>query len=118
MKFKKMKHCPFLFGLLVMLGITPLSHAEIQKNNPLAEEVKQETQDFLQTLKAYTAEPRDEAAQKTKTALDNLDKEIEVLQTRIDNKWETMDTAAREKRVRGCRNFTNCALTLPSGTAV
>jgi hypothetical protein len=99
MKLKKMNYCPFvLVGvLLVMLGITSLSHAQIQKDNPSAEEVRQEAQDFLQTLKAYTAEQRDEAVQKTKTVLDNLDKEIEALQTRIDNNWETMDKAAREK---------------------
>ena len=54
-------------------------------------------QDVLQALKGYTADQRDEAIQKTKTALDNLDSRIDELETNIDNNWDRMDKAAREK---------------------
>ncbi len=62
-----------------------------------AKEVRQETQDLLQALNGYTADQRDEAIQKTKTALDDLDNRIDALETRIDNNWDQMNKAAREK---------------------
>jgi uncharacterized membrane-anchored protein YjiN (DUF445 family) len=62
-----------------------------------AKEVKQEMQDLLQALKGYTADQRDEAIRKTKTALDNLDNRIDELETSIDNKWDQMNKATREK---------------------
>ena len=97
MKYEKKSRCAFMVMLIAMLGIAPLCHAETSSDRTSLEEVKQETQDLLQTLKAYTVDQRDEAIQKTKAALDNLDKRIEALETRIDNNWDKMDAAAREK---------------------
>jgi len=68
-----------------------------KREKTTAKEVKQEAQDLLQALKGYTADQRDEAIQKTKTALDDLDNRIDALQTRIDNNWDQMNKAAREK---------------------
>jgi nitrate/TMAO reductase-like tetraheme cytochrome c subunit len=62
-----------------------------------AKEVKQEMQDVLQALQGYAADQRDEAVRKTKTVLDNLDSRIDALETNIDNNWDRMDKAAREK---------------------
>ena len=75
--------------LITMLGIAPLSVAGTSSDRTSIKNVKQETQELMQALKAYTAEQRDEAIQKTKAAIDNLD-------TRIDSKWDEMDKAARE----------------------
>jgi chromosome segregation ATPase len=105
MKFEKMNHCASMFILIAMLGITPLSYAETSSDKTSIKEVKQETQDLIQALKTYTADQRDEAIQKTKAALDNLDKRIDALETRIDNNWDKMDKAAREKARAGMKSL-------------
>ena len=97
MKFEKAGCCVSIFLLITLFGIAPLSHAETSSEKTSIEEVKQETQDLIQTIKAYTADQRDEAIQKTKSALENLDKRIDSLETRIDNNWDNMNKAAREK---------------------
>ena len=97
MKFEKAGCCVSIFLLITLFGIAPLGHAETPSEKTSIEEVKQETQDLIQTIKAYTADQRDEAIQKTKSALENLDKRIDSLETRIDNSWDNMNKAAREK---------------------
>jgi len=83
-------------GMAILAG-APLCHAETDRDDTSIEDVKRETKELLQTLKAYSVEQRDEAIQKTKTALDHLDKRIDALEARIDRDWDKMDTAAREK---------------------
>lgn len=97
MKFQKMSRCAFAYLLISMLGITPPCYAETSSNQTSIEEVKQETQDLIQALKAYSADQRDEAIQQTKGALDNLDERIDALETRIHNNWDKMDKAARQR---------------------
>jgi chromosome segregation ATPase len=97
MKIEKTHRSVFMFMLIAMLGITPLCYAETSSKKTSIEEVKQETKDLIQALKDYTADQRDEAIQKTKAGLHNLDKRIDALETRIDNNWDKMDKAAREK---------------------
>ncbi|ABM04094.1 conserved hypothetical protein [Psychromonas ingrahamii 37] len=83
--------------LIGILGITPLCYAETSTDKTSIEEVKQETEDFLQTLDAYTADQKDEAIHTVKTALDKLDKRINVLESRVDESWDEMDKKTREK---------------------
>ena len=97
MKLQKMSRCALMFLLSSMFAITPLCYAESSSENASIEDVKQEAQDLMQALKAYTADQRDEAIQKTSAALDNLDQRIDALEARIDNNWDKMDEAAREK---------------------
>jgi len=97
MKFEKTSCCAFIFSLVAVLVIAPLCNAETSGNKTSIKEVKQETQELIQTLKAYSADQRDEAIQKTKSVLENTDKRIEALETRIDNNWDNMNKAAREK---------------------
>ena len=97
MKSERMNYCALIFILISMFGITSLSHAKTSNGKTSIKEVKQETQDLLQTLKAYTIDKRDEAVHKTKAALDNLDKHIEELEARVDESWSKMDKSAREK---------------------
>jgi chromosome segregation ATPase len=97
MKYKKTSRRTFMFILIAMLGITPLCHAETSNDKTSIEEVNKEAKHLLQALKAYTADQRDEAIHKTKAALDNLDKHIDALETRIDSNWDKMDKAARKK---------------------
>jgi len=61
------------------------------------EQIQQETRELLQALKNYTAAQRDEALSKIKTAQDNLDRRIEILEREAAKNWDEMDQAAREK---------------------
>jgi len=87
----------FIFILMVILVIAPLCYAEKSTDKTSIEEVKQETQDLIQALGAYTADQRDEAVQKARTALHNLDERIDALEKRIDDNWDQMNKAARDK---------------------
>ena len=95
MKYIKMNYSMFM--LIAMLVITPLCYAESSEEKTSIEEVKQETQDLIQALETYTADQRDEAVQRAKTALHNLDARIDSLEKRIDDNWDQMNKAAREK---------------------
>lgn len=104
MKLQRTSRFVIVVVLIAVFGIvsgcsdqtsTDKTTAKIDKTT--AKEVKQEMQALLQTLKGYTADQRDEAVRKTKTALDNLDSRIDALETSIDNNWDRMDKAAREK---------------------
>lgn len=88
-----------LFAVLLagMLGITLPCHGETPGDKISAEEIKKEAQDLLKALNAYTAEQKDEAVSRSKTALERLDKRIDELESRIDKSWDKMDRAAREK---------------------
>jgi len=97
MKINRRTYFAFVVMSLALLARVPLCHAETARDDTSIEDVKRETKELLQTLKAYSVEQRDEALQKTKTALDHLDKRIEALEARIDRDWDKMDTAAREK---------------------
>lgn len=83
--------------LITILGITPLCSAQAATDQTSIAEVKQETQDLLETLKSYSVEQKEEAVHKTKIALDNLDKRIDSMEADIDKSWNKMDKNAREK---------------------
>ncbi|MGQ3684651.1 MAG: hypothetical protein ACUBOA_06545 [Candidatus Loosdrechtia sp.] len=85
----------FLFA--VASGITSICYAKTSDDKPSAEEIKKETQELIQALKAYTAEQRDQAIEKTKAALESLDKRIQELEKTIDYNWDKMDKTVREK---------------------
>jgi hypothetical protein len=86
----------FALALLAGLGLAPGQAADEEQQSSAAE-VKRETAELLQALKSYGAEQRDEALQKSRAALDNLDRRIEALETRMLEQWGDMDEAAREK---------------------
>jgi phage shock protein A len=97
MKLKIKYLCAFVLMVTATFGIIALSYAEASGDKASIEKVKQETRDLIEVLKAYTADNRDEAIQKAKSALEKLDKRIDALETRIDNNWDNMNAAAREK---------------------
>jgi chromosome segregation ATPase len=97
MRFAKRAFLVVAFTLLGVLVNTPPCHAARADDTTSIDDVKRETQELLQTLKAYTADQRDEALRKTKAALDDLDTRIEALESRVDSRWDKMDNAAREK---------------------
>lgn len=93
-----MKHVKMSCYLVIaMLAIALPCHAASSEEETSIKEVKQETRDLIQALGAYSADQRDEAVQRVKTALNNLDERIDALEKRIDNNWDQMNKAAREK---------------------
>ena len=96
MTFEYTSRYVWILMLIAVLGMTPLSYAESSNDKTSIEDVKKQTHDFLQVLKSYTADQRDEAILKTKAALDDLDKRIDALEKHIDDNWDKMDKAARE----------------------
>ncbi len=76
---------------------TPTDKTTTKVDKTTAKEVKQEMQDLLQALQGYTADQRDEAIQKIKAALGNLDNRIDELETYIYDNWDKMDKATRDK---------------------
>lgn len=82
--------------IVLMAGFTPLSYAEKSEDRISVEGVKQETEEFIEALKGYTAKQRDQAIEKTKDAINTLDKRIDSLENRVDKNWDKMDKAVRE----------------------
>ncbi|MBK1724235.1 hypothetical protein [Thiocystis violacea] len=89
---------------LALFTLNAMSQAETADDattrdtqTPSAEAIEQDTQDLLESLKAYGADQRQEAVEATKAALDAADKRIDTLQTRLDDNWDSMSKAAREK---------------------
>ena len=97
MKIKKIIYTAVVLAFTGMPAAVTLCYAETPSGETSIEDVKQKTQSLLETLKNYTAEQRDEAMQKSKAALDSMDKRIEALETQVYNTWDKMDKAAREK---------------------
>lgn len=91
----KLRICALM--LIGILGVTPLSYAQTENADTSIEEVKKETRDLLRAIDSYTADKRDEAAQKAKDGLDKLDKRIDALEARIDKNWDKMNESARRE---------------------
>ena len=82
---------------LALLSAGPVSAALEPGDEASIEEVREETRDLLQTLKSYTAEQRDEAIQEIEIAVIKLDNRIDALQSRLDERWDSMTRPAREQ---------------------
>lgn len=90
----------WLVVVVMSLGVLVnplLGHAGASDDKTSMADVKQQTQELLHSLKAYTADQRDEAVHKAKAALDDLDKRIAALEARVRTHWDQMDEATRTK---------------------
>lgn len=102
MKYIKTNNSILMLVALLLITLTNCTDTSEEKkaipeDETSINEVKQETQDLIQTLEAYTADQRDEAVQRARTALSNLDERVDALEKRIDGNWNQMNEAAREK---------------------
>lgn len=90
-------------ALLAGLGLASGHAADSQTEDTSAQpqdsaaEVRRETAELLQALKSYGAEQRDEALEKSRAALDQIDRRIDALETRMLEQWDEMDEAARAR---------------------
>lgn len=87
--------CLFLF--IAIFALTPLCSAATTEDKTSIEDVKQESQELIQTLKGYSVTQRDEAMAKINETLAHLDQRINALEATIDSNWDKMDKVAREK---------------------
>ncbi|KHE92994.1 MAG: hypothetical protein K8F52_17225 [Candidatus Scalindua rubra] len=97
MKFQRIIRSVIIVAAIAMPGISSICFSETSTDKTTMEEVKQEMRDAIQVLKDYSIDQRDEAIKETKAALNRLDNRIDALETHIDNNWDTMSEAAREK---------------------
>ena len=95
MKFNKTNCYTSILMLIVGFCIMSPVFAAAPGDKTSIEEVKRETRELLQSLKAYTADQRDEALQQARAALENLDKRINILDQKLVSQWDQMDQAAR-----------------------
>ena len=67
------------------------------KNSGTATDVKKETLEAVEALNNYSIEKKDKAASEVKVALEKMDASIDRMQNQIENKWDEMDQASRDK---------------------
>ena len=60
-----------------------------------AENIKQETAELLEALKAYSTEQRDAAVEQSRIALENLDQRIDALEIQMLDQWDEMERSQR-----------------------
>lgn len=82
--------------MIAALGFTPDVDAQSSSQKTTIEDVQQETQELLNTIKDYGVDQRDEAVRDTKKAIESVDNRIDTLEDRVDNQWDQMSTSARE----------------------
>jgi hypothetical protein len=84
--------------LVALLLASPLSFAaETRAKKPTAKDVSEKAKETGRTIKDYTVAQRDEAVKQARAALDDADGRIRSLERKLDNDWDKMDHAAREK---------------------
>ena len=71
--------------------------AQVATDKPTMQDVKKEMAEAAETIKHYSADQRDEAVNKAKAVMDDLDARIDKLEISIHKQWGKMDKAARRK---------------------
>lgn len=94
---------PTLFATAIVLALSPLAYSaehdggKMASEKTTAKEVREEVADAAVAIRDYTADKRDEASAKAKASLDAIDARIDALAARIEQRWDKMDKAARDK---------------------
>jgi len=95
--------------IITMLGVfllaAPLSASGGVDNETSFKEVKQQTKELMQSFKNYSVDKKDEALKNAKSAMNELDKNIEQLENKVDNKWDSMTKKARKDAKQDLREL-------------
>ena len=97
MRHAKLSSAICVWGLLILFVTMPVNFANASEDQTTINAVQQEARDLIEALKEYSADQRDAAIQRSKRALDILDRRIDELETKIADNWDQMSSAAREK---------------------
>jgi uncharacterized protein YbjQ (UPF0145 family) len=83
-----------LSGLLIFSAAFSASTPPAQTT---AQELQEKVADAVQAIKSYSAAQRDQAVQRAKAVLGDFDARIKDLESRLSQKWDQMDQAARQE---------------------
>lgn len=86
-----------LLTLLLLSSVATGLAASHEGDKTTAAEVKEETSETYEALKHYTVEQRKEAMAAAEKKLAKLDASIDEMQNTIDERWQSMSKATREK---------------------
>lgn len=82
---------------VMTLYFIPIVNAQSGNSIVTARDVKNETKELINSLQQYTFNQRKKALKEVDQALKKLDERIDELQSSIDNNWDNMTQAARQK---------------------
>lgn len=98
MKTERLNISVLVFVSIAYLAVPAVTFADrAAEEKTTKKEVKQEIREAFEAVENYTADQRDEAVEKIKVALKNIDRQIEGMENRIGKEWDQMDQAARRK---------------------
>lgn len=86
-----------LSAISILLIYGPFTAQSLAGQKTTAKAVKNEVADAAETLKDYSVDQRDQAIEKAKSIMSDLDKRIDKLENRIDQNWDNMTASARQK---------------------
>ena len=86
----------FITAVFFAMGSVSLA-AQTSTNETGAKDVKEKVTEVVQAIEKYSVDQRDEAVNKAKATLDDLDARIDSLYSQINKEWDRMDQSAREK---------------------
>ena len=88
---------PIISMIIPLLAMASSGFSAAAAEATSAENIKQETVELLEALKAYSTEQRDAAVEQSRIALENLDQRIDALEIQMLDQWDEMDQATRAK---------------------
>jgi hypothetical protein len=98
MKTKKLRKANLVFITAVFFAMTSVSFAaQTSEDKTTTKDVKEKVAAAAEAIKNYSVDQRDEALQKAKAVLDDLDARIDRMQSQLNEKWDQMDKLARQK---------------------
>lgn len=97
MKLIPTSHYRLIIFVLAGLGMNSPAFATESNADTPVQDIKQETRELLQALKAYGVDQRDKALEHARTALENLDDRTATLESHMLEHWDEMDQAARDQ---------------------
>lgn len=83
--------------LAVLIGVVASVLSGQAADRTTAEQVKKDVGEAIESIKAYSADRRDEAMARARAAIERLDRHITNLEDRADAHGDRMDRAARER---------------------
>jgi hypothetical protein len=100
MKTQELRKAGLFFITAVFFAVGSVSlAAQTSADKTTKKEVKEKVAEAAEAIKKYSVDQRDEAVQKAKVVLDDLDARIDRMESRLNKKWGQMDQSARNKAI-------------------
>ena len=98
MKTVELRNATSLFIWVALVAIVSAFFAgQTPADDTRMKDIEREMKALTQAIKSYSAEQRDKAVSKAKSAMEKLDGRIEAMQRQLDKEWDQMDQSARQK---------------------